>query len=337
MKLTVGKIEGMEAVAKAGVIAAAAMDQRSPLAKAIAKERGVEASAVTAEMLSEFKTAVARIITPHTSAILLDPEVGLEAAQARAINTGLLLAYEQTWYDHKEAGHFPRLLSDWSVRRLKAAGANGIKILLFYTPFDDPRVNDRKKIWVERIGAECAAEDIPYFLEFIGYDPQGGDPVGLEFARIKPKVVIASIEEFSRPEYRVDVLKVEMPVNLKFVEGTRAFCGERAQTRQEALDLMRRAAETATKPFIYLSAGVSNAEFTEALQMAAEAGAKFNGVLCGRATWKDGIPAYAKGGLRALEEFLNTQGLANIAAINEALKAAVPWYWVYGASNAFQV
>ena len=31
----------------------------------------------------------------------------------------------------------------------------------------------------------------------------------------------------------------------------------------------RRAADVATKPFIYLSAGVSNAEFTEALELAA--------------------------------------------------------------------
>lgn len=337
MKLTKGKIDGLEAASRAGVIAAAAMDQRSPLAKAIAREKNVDESTITAEMLSEFKAAVARIITPHTSAILLDPEVGLEAARVRAKNAGLLLAYEQTWYDHQEAHRFPRLLPDWSVRRLKAAGAQGIKILLFYTPFDDPQVNERKKIWVERIGAECAAEDIPYFLEFIGYDPQGADPLGPEFAKLKPKIVIASIEEFSRPEYRVDVLKVEIPVNLQYVEGTRAFGGTQAQTRKEALDYFQEAASAATKPFIYLSAGVTNPEFTEGLGMAAEAGAKFNGVLCGRATWKDGIPAYAKGGVRMLEEFLKTEGLKNVAAINECLKAAVPWYWAYGARDAYLV
>ena len=38
------------------------------------------------------------------------------------------------------------------------------------------------------------------------------------------------------------------------------------------MDAFRRAAEVATKPFIYLSAGVSNAEFTETLELAAEAG-----------------------------------------------------------------
>ena len=62
------------------------------------------------------------------------------------------------------------------------------------------------------------------------------------------------------------------------------------------MDHFRRAADVSTKPFIYLSAGVSNPEFTEALELAAEAGTRFSGVLCGRATWKDGIAVYGKQG-----------------------------------------
>ena len=33
-------------------------------------------------MMSEFKEAVVRVLTPHASAILLDPEYGLSAAKA---------------------------------------------------------------------------------------------------------------------------------------------------------------------------------------------------------------------------------------------------------------
>jgi tagatose 1,6-diphosphate aldolase len=53
-------------------------------------------------------------------------------------------------------------------------------------------------------------------------------------------------------------------------------------------------AEIAAKPSIYLSAGVSNAQFVESLRMATEAGTDFSGVLCDRATWKEGIPVYVK-------------------------------------------
>ena len=89
-------------------------------------------------MLEEFKTAVTRVLTPHASAILLDPEYGLPAAAARSKNAGLLLAYENSGYDNTQPGRLPDLLDIWSVRRLVAAGADCIKILLYYTPFDPP-------------------------------------------------------------------------------------------------------------------------------------------------------------------------------------------------------
>ena len=330
MKLTPGKLRGLKAVSnKKGVIAAAAMDQRGSLQKSIAKEKGVADDQVTPEMMSEFKTAVTRILTPYASAILLDPEFGLGASKKRSKNAGLLLAYEKTGYDQVEKGRFPLLLPDWTVRRLKEAGADCIKILLYYSPFEDAKVNDRKHAWVERIGAECVAHDIPFFLEFVGYDPKGGDEKGPEFAKIKPAVVIKSMEEFSKKQYFVDVLKVEVPVNTAYVEGTRAFKGPAAQTKKEALAIYKQAAKGTKKPFIYLSAGVSNNQFTENLELAAEAGVKFNGVLCGRATWKEGIPIYAKQGLKALEDFLNTEGVKNIQSVNKALESASPWWKAY--------
>jgi len=78
-------------------------------------------------------------------------------------------------------------------------------------------------------------------------------------------------------------------------------------------------------PFIYLSAGVSNDVFSETLELAAESGVKFSGVLCGRATWKEAIPVYAKQGVKALEDWLADQGVKNINNVNDRLKAASPW------------
>ena len=134
------------------------------------------------------------------------------------------------------------------------------------------------------------------------------------------------MEEFSKPQYNVDVLKVEVPINANFVEGSACYKGQNAYTREEALEHFRKAAAVATKPFIYLSAGVSNAQFVESLRMAAEAGTDFSGVLCGRATWKEGIPVYAKQGVKALEDWLAKEGVKNINAVNEAIKSATPWY-----------
>jgi tagatose 1,6-diphosphate aldolase len=334
MKVSAGKKKGMEAVSNArGVIAAAAMDQRGSLMSAIAKDKGIDKKAVTPAMMAEFKEAVSRILTPFASAILLDPEFGLSAAKVRAKNAGLLLAYEKSGYDNTQPGRLPDLLDDYSVRRIVAAGADCVKILLYYTPFDSPKVNELKHAWVERIGAECVANDVPFFLEFVGYD-DSLDEKGIEFARKKPQIVTGSMEEFSKPQYGVDVLKVEVPVNMAYVKGSRENKGDAAYSREEAKDLFRKSAAVAKKPFIYLSAGVSNETFNDTLELAAEAETNFSGVLCGRATWKDAIPVYAKQGAKALEDWLEGQGVANIKNVNARLAAAKPWYSFYGVASA---
>jgi tagatose 1,6-diphosphate aldolase len=326
MKLTPGKLAGLKRVSnERGVIAAAAMDQRGSLQKSLAKEKGMD---VSDAMMEEFKSLVTEVLTPHASAILLDPEWGLPAAKRRAKNAGLLLAYEKTGYDKTGPGRLGDLLDHWSVQRLKASGADCIKILLYYTPFDSKDVNDKKHAWVERLGDECRANDIPFFLEFVGYE-EGADEKGFDYAKKKPHIVAESMKEFTKDRYGVDVLKVEVPVNMRFVEGTKSFAGKAAYSKKEAVDLFHQAAAVASKPFIYLSAGVSNAEFSETLELAAETGVKFNGVLCGRATWKDGIPIYAKQGAQAFRRWLETEGVKNINNVNDRLKAATSWHSIY--------
>src|SRR5215470_9857397 len=124
MTLSAGKLKHLKALSnKDGIIAAAAMDQRGSLQKSLASAKGVDTQAITPEMMSEFKTIVVRVLTPHASAILLDPEFGLDAAKARASNAGLLLAYEESGYDNTEPGRLPDLLPEVSVKRIKDWGA----------------------------------------------------------------------------------------------------------------------------------------------------------------------------------------------------------------------
>lgn len=322
-KLTPGKAAGLKAVADSrGVIAAAAMDQRGLLKQMLTRELGGKEP--SDEMMSEFKEIVAGSLTQHASSILLDVQYGLQATH-NINGKGLLLAYEKAGYSPDKPERLPSLSEGWSVQRLKEVGADAIKILIYYSPFEKEWVNNEKHAWVERVGAECRGADMPLFLEFLSYSVHGEDESGAEFARRKPEIVLASMEEFSKDRYAADVLKVDVPVQMAYVEGTKAFKGHALLSRDEAKKLIREAADKTDLPIVYLSAGVSSPTFIETLELAAEAGVGFHGVLAGRATWQGGVPVYVNDGRAALETWMNTQGAANIQNINRALELARPW------------
>ena len=298
-----------------GVIGALAIDQRGALKKMITKFEGSDAE--EAEII-EFKEIVSSQLTKYASSILLDPEYGLPAAGVRAETAGLLLAYEKTGYDASTPGRLPDLLSIWSVKRLKEAGADACKFLLYYDVDESDEINDQKHAFIERIGSECQAENLPFFLELVSYDANISDATSREYAIKKPHKVIEMMKEFSDPRYGVDVLKVEVPVNMNYVEGYAT--GEVIHTKAEAANFFKEQSEATNLPFIFLSAGVKAELFQETLRFAKNAGSTFNGVLCGRATWADGVESYIVDGKEAAVEWMNTQGRKNIEELNAVLK-----------------
>lgn len=329
-RLTPGKFAGLNAVAdRRGIIAAAALDQRGLLKKMLARE--MNGAGPSDAMVSQFKEIVTEALTRHASAILLDVEYGLPAVRHRN-GKGVLLAYEKSGYDATAPEFIPSVTEGWSVLRLKEAGATAVKILLYYSPFENPWVNLQKQAWVERIGAECRAHDIPLFLELLAYSADGEDEKSLAYARRKPEIVIGSIQEFTADRYGADVLKIEFPVRMQCVAGTESFAGETAYSREEAATYFRRAAAATSKPFVYLSAGVTNSAFIESLEFALGCGVQFHGVLCGRATWQDGVPVFVKQGASALQDWLSTQGAENIRSVNRVLESATPWHEAYNLS-----
>lgn len=281
-------------------------------------------SEATAEQIKEFKVLVSKHLTKYSSSILLDPEYGLDAAKARDKDAGLLLAYEKTGYDANAVGRLPDCLVDWSAKRLKEEGADAVKFLLYYDVDESDEINNQKKAYMERVGAECVAEDIPFFLEILSYNYKDADNSTAEFAKLKPRKVIEAMKEFSNPRYNVDVLKVEVPVNMKYVEGFAD--GEVVYTKEEAASYFKQQDEATNLPYIYLSAGVSAKLFQNTLKFAHDSGAKFNGVLCGRATWANGVEVFAKDGEEAAVNWLNTVGRKNIEELNEVVaKTATSW------------
>lgn len=304
-----------------GVISALAFDQRGALKRMMSKFQTTEP---TVEQIEKLKVLVAEELTQYASSILLDPEYGLPATEARNKNCGLLLAYEKTGYDVNTKGSLPDCLVEWSAKRLKEQGADAVKFLLYYDVDDDEYINVQKQAYIERIGSECVAEDIPFFLEVLSYDDNISDNSSVEYAKVKPRKVNEAMKLFSEPRFNVDVLKVEVPVNMQYVEGFTD--GEVVYTKEEAAQHFRNQEASTNLPYIYLSAGVSAELFQETLKFAHESGAKFNGVLCGRATWAGAVQVYIEQGEAAAREWLRTTGFKNIDDLNKVLtQTATSW------------
>ena len=304
------------------VIAALANDQRGALKRLLAAAAG--GGGFANDILVDFIKVISSELTPYASYILLDAEYGVTASELRHADCGFIAAYEKTEYDASTPGRLPDLLPIWSAKRIKELGADAVKILLYYDVDDKPEINDIKHALVERIGSECIAEDIPYFVEILTYDASDMDVTSREYASLKPHKVNGAMREFSKPRYNADVLKVEVPVNMNFVEDYTSE--EPVYTADEARAYFKEQSKATHLPFIYLSAGVSAKLFQETLVFSKESGSTFNGVLCGRATWKDAVAIFAKEGEEAAKAWLADQGRRNVEELNDVLVTkASPW------------
>lgn len=298
-----------------GIISALAFDQRGALKRMMSVFQDTEP---TTEQIENLKSLVSKELTEYSSSILLDPEYGLPASQVKNTNAGLLLAYEKTGYDATTKGRLPDCLVEWSAKRIKEQGADAVKFLLYYDVDDEESINDQKHAYIERIGSECKAEDIPFFLEILTYDDKIQDNGSVEFAKVKPQKVNEAMKVFSHNRFNVDVLKVEVPVNMNYVEGFGT--DEVVYTKEEAAQFFKEQEEATHLPYIYLSAGVSAQLFQDTLKFAHESGAKFNGVLCGRATWSGVVKVYIEQGEEAAKEWLRTEGYNNINQLNKVIQ-----------------
>nr|WP_275583093.1 tagatose 1,6-diphosphate aldolase [Mammaliicoccus sp. H-M34] len=291
-----------------GVITALAIDQRGALKRMMGEN-------ISNTEISNFKELVSHELTPYASSILLDPEFGTDAANTKDSNCGLIMAYEKTGYDKKTPGRFPDLIPNCSVKNLKSKGTDAIKLLIYVDINESEEINSQKEAFVERVGSECASESLPFFLEILTYDDSIGDEKGKEFAKVKPYKVINAMRLYSESRFNVDVLKVEIPVNMKFVEGYTK--NEYVYTKEEAAEFFLEQSNVTNLPFIFLSAGVTSQLFLDTLNFAYKSGSKFNGVLCGRATWSDAAKAYVEDGIISSRNQLKSTCKNNIQELNK--------------------
>ena len=312
-----------------------AIDQRDSLRRALARATGQEPEQVSAADMTRAKAVITKMLAPYATAVLTDPVYGYpQSISDLPPRVGLLLAYEETGYERAGPTGKERkshLIKDWSVDNAQRAGADAVKLLVYYHPDASEVVRRHQQELVQRVGEECARADLPFLLELVAY-PLGEDGSDTrEFARQKAELVRRSAAEFSQPCYRVDILKLEFPADLKWTKefASGAFDGRGRQAVYALADVRtfcRELNAAAAVPWVILSAGVDIEEFLLQVDLATEAGG--SGFLCGRAIWKDAIGFYSD--VAKMQDWLSTQGVYNFVRANAYAHRARSWSWHRG-------
>jgi tagatose 1,6-diphosphate aldolase len=320
MTLSAGKLWGMRRMADAaGRFKMTAVDQRPPIKGPIAKHYGV--TEAPWDDVARFKALLVRTLQDQSSAMLLDPHFAVPMGLGDLSPTkGLIVTLEDSIFEDNGAGRRSSEIDDWSVNKIKRMGGDAVKVLAWYRPDADAAINRHQQDYVKRIGEACARYDIPFLFELLVY-PLASDAHQtrdyVEMSGKKAEDVLASVEEFAKPEYGVDVFKLESPIAADAVPGVGA---EGWEAVQATFDEMGR---LAGRPWVMLSAGAGKAAFRNILTHAYRAGA--SGYLAGRAIWLDAFghfPDWA-----AMEADLAGEAATYMADLNALTDAeAQPWH-----------
>lgn len=325
MDLTPGKLWGLRRMADAnGVFKMTAVDQRPPIKDPIAAHLGVDQAPW--DEVARFKGLLVETLQEQSTAMLLDPHYAIPYAIDRLSPTkGLVVTLEDSLFRETEGGRLSSDIDDWSVAKIKRMGGDAVKVLAWYRPDAAPEVCRVQQDYVKRIGEECARYDIPFLFELLVYPLARDADQTRDYVEMKGKKaddVLGSVEEFARPDYGVDVFKLESPVNAEDADGSAEV--------QAVFDEMGR---LAGRPWVMLSAGAGKPEFRKVLTHAFAAGA--SGFLAGRAIWLDAFRAYPDwDAIRIGLEGDARDYMADICAMADADAADWRSHPCYGAGGA---
>jgi len=282
MQLTPGKLWGLRRMAdESGIFKMTAVDQRPPIKGPIAKYHGVDQAPW--DDVARFKGLLVETLQAQSTAMLLDPHYAVPYSTDMLSPTkGLIVTLEDSLFEETDEGRLSSSIDDWSVSKIKRMGGDAVKVLAWYRPDAGQSVNQAQQDYVKRIGEECSKYDIPFLFELLVYPLSKDTHKTKEYIEMQGKKaddVLKSVEEFAKPDYGVDVFKLESPVNAKDADGSADV--------QAVFDEMGR---IAGRPWVMLSAGAGKAEFRNVLDHAFKAGA--SGFLAGRAIWLEAFSHY---------------------------------------------
>ena len=317
----IGKNRGLARLADAdGHFCMVALDQRPPLFDAIAQAKGISREQVEYADVTAAKRLLVDNLAPHCSSMLFDPNFAVPAAiDLLPPRCGLIMTLEEHRVEETAGGRKSRAIANWSVEKIRAMGGDAVKVLAWYRPDADASVNEHQKRFVREIGEDCARYDIPYVLELLVYPFLGSVNHTADYVESPgklPALVIESVREFAKPEYGVDLMKLESPLaasSLPPRDGSAA-----AQAAQREFDAIGDICQERSIPWVLLSGGAPPEKFEIVLDYAYAAGA--SGFLAGRTIWLDAVRSNFPD-RDAVARSLRTDGVAVLERLNALTKA----------------
>ena len=285
-----------------------AIDQRPPIFNLIREKK----KAYTYKDVVDFKKQISLNLSQHSTAILMDPVYSVPNLIPSSKSKGLIVTLEDHNFIEKGKGRYSKNIKNWTVEKIKRIGGDAVKVLAWYRPDADQKSIKHQKKYIETIGKQCEKYDIPFLLELLVYPFKNEIGYSKDYKEQLDKNqnhVIDSVKEFSKTKYKVDIFKLESPVDSDKLQN-----GKFTKTTEDAFKQLSKV--TRNIPWVMLSSGMSKGSFLNCLKLAYKNGA--SGYLAGRTIWLDAFRDYPN--YKKITTKLNKESVNYVKKLNELTK-----------------
>jgi len=282
-----------------------AIDQRPPIFNLIKEKK----KRYTYKDVVDFKKNISLNLSQHSTAILMDPVYSVPNLIPSSKSKGLIITLEDHDFIERGKGRYSKNIKNWTVEKIKRIGGDAVKVLAWYRPDADKNSIKHQKKYIETIGKQCEKFDIPFLLELLVYPFKNETGYSKDYKEQLDKNqnhVINSVKEFSKEKYKVDIFKLESPVDSSQLQNSKFN-----KATKDAFKQLSKA--TRDIPWVMLSSGMSKKSFLNCLKLAYKNGA--SGYLAGRTIWLDAFKDYPN--YKKITAKLGNESVRYVKKLNE--------------------